>query len=124
MNQVNELYISGGVGVAPCACLQDVLSKSRDPHLASWAKWETTGLGVAVHPGNQNSNSCRVVGTRSGTGKHHLVAGLIFLVKYHTSMKPTMILETNICRHQDNGWYWCGWSFKQSSSRTCNANFI
>jgi hypothetical protein len=94
-----------------------------DPHLASRAKWETAGLGVEVHPGNQNSNSCRVVGTRSGTGKHHLVAGLIFLVKYHTSMKPTMILETNIC-HQDNGWYWCGWSFKQPSSRTCNANFI
>ena len=29
MNQVNDSSIGGGVGVALCACLQDVLSKSR-----------------------------------------------------------------------------------------------
>ena len=44
MNQVNDSSIGAGVGVALCACLQDVLSKSRDLHLASRAKWETAGL--------------------------------------------------------------------------------
>ena len=29
MNQLNDSSIGGGVGVALCACLQDVLSKSR-----------------------------------------------------------------------------------------------